>query len=321
MRTGALEDRPVLREELLHRRVPRVAMDEIGRGHVDCTDDPVVADVDDVDAAGRLLEPAEERALARERIREDRPVDAAVEARQQDVPAPIREQAIERREHAVEQRADRLAAEEAALLAQAPAEGAEERLPELPGGGLPPGPPPRPRPLPPPRSRAAPATTPAHCPAPRAALSRACARGRSSPLGQTALRRTRPRRLAPARAPPRSGSRRPGAPASRRRRSTPRRRGASGTAGDCSPVAVEIARARDAELRGDLLFEQRRSILRNIAAADAARELGSPLPREPLRPPRVELPLRDPERVDRDERAEAKPLVRERRQNLLLEKL
>ena len=54
-------------------------MQQIVRRDVHCAHDPVLADVEDVDACGRLLEVAEEQPAAGEGIREDRAVDTAVQ--------------------------------------------------------------------------------------------------------------------------------------------------------------------------------------------------------------------------------------------------
>jgi hypothetical protein len=97
---------------------------DIHRAH-----DPVPgARVEDVHARGRLLEVAEECALSGEREGEDRAVDAAMEDGEERVPAFVGEQPLERRQDAVEERADRLAAEEARLLGDDVAEDAGERL-------------------------------------------------------------------------------------------------------------------------------------------------------------------------------------------------
>ena len=60
-------------------------------------------------------------------MRENRAVDASVQHREDGVPGGIREQPLERREDAVVERADRLAAEEARLLGDDVLEGGEER--------------------------------------------------------------------------------------------------------------------------------------------------------------------------------------------------
>ena len=91
-------------------------MRQIVRRDVHRAHDPVVAHVEDVDAGGRLLEVAEERAPAGERAREDRAVDAPVQDGEQDVPAVVGQQAVDRGQDAVEERADRLAGEEARVL-------------------------------------------------------------------------------------------------------------------------------------------------------------------------------------------------------------
>ena len=92
---------------------------------------PVVAVVEDVDARGRLLEVAEVRAAAGERMRDEDPVDAAVEHGERGLPL-LGEQPVERRQHAVERLAERLAAEEARLLV-ADLQRADEHLLELLG--------------------------------------------------------------------------------------------------------------------------------------------------------------------------------------------
>ena len=98
---------------------------------VDRADDPVGPprrDVEHVEAARRLLEAAEEHPLARQRVREDRPVDGAVSDDERRVPAVVGDEAIERGEDAVEELADRLAAEEALLVRDDAAERVDERL-------------------------------------------------------------------------------------------------------------------------------------------------------------------------------------------------
>src|SRR6267142_5558599 len=68
----------VLVPELLHRRRPwRAHVGRVVRRVVDGADDPVAVrvHVEDVDAAGRLLEAAEERPLADECPAQDRAVD------------------------------------------------------------------------------------------------------------------------------------------------------------------------------------------------------------------------------------------------------
>ena len=97
----------------------------------DGANDPVVTDVEDVDAARRLLEVAEHRAAADQRVREDRAVDAAVEHRQDGVPPRIGYEAVDRRQDTVEQRADRLTAQEPGVLGHDVAPGLDERALEL----------------------------------------------------------------------------------------------------------------------------------------------------------------------------------------------
>ena len=100
---------------------------------VDRAHDPLVVarDVEHVEAARRLLEAAEEHALAGQRVREDRAVDGAVRDDERGVPAAVGDEPLDRREHAVEELADRLAAEEPLLVRHDAAEGADERLLEL----------------------------------------------------------------------------------------------------------------------------------------------------------------------------------------------
>ena len=72
-------------------------MCRIVRGVVDRADDECASgvDVENVDATRRLLEAAEENALARRGAAEDRAVDRAVQHEQRDVPAGIGEQRVE----------------------------------------------------------------------------------------------------------------------------------------------------------------------------------------------------------------------------------
>ena len=70
-------------------------------------------------------------APAGERAGEDRAVDAAVEDREHDVPVVRREQPVDRGQNAVEERADRLAGEEAGVLGNDAAKGVGERALEL----------------------------------------------------------------------------------------------------------------------------------------------------------------------------------------------
>src|SRR5688572_8261551 len=93
--------------ELFHRSQAASKVHEVGGCDVDGADDPVVADVEDVDAPGSLLEVTEERSAAGERVGEDRAVHAAVQDGEQHVPATVGEEALERVEHAVEERSDR----------------------------------------------------------------------------------------------------------------------------------------------------------------------------------------------------------------------
>ena len=96
-------------------------------------DDPLVAHVEHVHAARRLLEVAEEHALAGEREGEDRAVDGAVEHRERRVPAPVGQEPVERGQHAVEELADGLAPEEALVVRDDAAEGVDELGLELLG--------------------------------------------------------------------------------------------------------------------------------------------------------------------------------------------
>src|SRR5690348_2276421 len=92
---------------------------------VDRAHDPpsVGADVEDVDAAGRLLESAQEGSVPGEGVAEDRPVDGAVEHEQRSVPVCVGEERVDLRQDAVEERADRLPAEKSRLERDDPAEG------------------------------------------------------------------------------------------------------------------------------------------------------------------------------------------------------
>ena len=89
------------------RRVKRVVRHVVDRAH-----DPgsIVADVEHVDARGRLLERAEVGTAARERVGQQQPVHAAVEDCDRRAPLPG-QQPLERRQHAVERLAERLTAE------------------------------------------------------------------------------------------------------------------------------------------------------------------------------------------------------------------
>ena len=99
---------------------------------VDRADDPaVVANVEHVDARRRLLERPEVGAVARERVRDDDPVDAAVKDGQRGVPVPG-EQPLQSRVDAVERLPQRFTAEEALRLVL-DLERADERSLELVG--------------------------------------------------------------------------------------------------------------------------------------------------------------------------------------------
>src|SRR5438270_12885099 len=98
---------------------------------VDRADDPpaVLADVEDVDAAGRLLESAQEGPLSDEGVTEDRRVDRPVQDEQRRVPDCVGDELVELRKDAVEERADRLPAEKPRLDRDDPAEcGGHHRL-------------------------------------------------------------------------------------------------------------------------------------------------------------------------------------------------
>ena len=97
-------------------------MREIVRRDVHGSHDPVVADVEDRDRCVRELEVAEKRTRARERVREERTNRAAVRDDERDVPAGFAGEAFQRRDGTVEQRADRLAAEERCVFGKRAAE-------------------------------------------------------------------------------------------------------------------------------------------------------------------------------------------------------
>ena len=122
---------PVLLHRRGARRMQRVVRDVVHRPHdpvLRARPRPLVTDVEHVDARGRLLEAAEVGAAAGQRVREDDPVDAAVEDREQRVPV-AGQQPLERRQDAVEQLAERLAAEEARRLVVGPERADERPLP------------------------------------------------------------------------------------------------------------------------------------------------------------------------------------------------
>src|SRR4051794_11065130 len=107
-------------------------MEGVVRDVVDGPDDPAaVAVIEDVDAGRCLFEVAEVRAAAGEGVRDEDAVHAAVEDGERRFPI-FREQAVERRQDAVECLAERLAAQEARLLI-ADLERAHEHLLELLG--------------------------------------------------------------------------------------------------------------------------------------------------------------------------------------------
>src|SRR3954465_7027746 len=90
----------------------RVVRDVVNRAH-----DPaaVVAEVEHIDARGRLFERAEVGPAAGGRGGDEDAVDAAVEDRERRLPR-LADEPVERRKHAVERLAERLAAEEALVL-------------------------------------------------------------------------------------------------------------------------------------------------------------------------------------------------------------
>ena len=121
----------VLLPELLHRRP---ALGPHVRGVIgrvpDAADDEraLAVDVEDVDAGRRLLERAEKDSLAGEGAAEDGAVDGTVQDEEHDVPACVREQCVQLGDHAVEQLADRLAAEEPRVERDDAAEGGRHHL-------------------------------------------------------------------------------------------------------------------------------------------------------------------------------------------------
>src|SRR6266540_1488220 len=86
-------------------------------------------------------------------------------------------------------------------------------------------------------------------------------------------------------------------------------------------VAIQVARARHAQLRGHVLLEERERALRYVARADPPRQLLELRPRQPALVAGGELALRDAEAVQRDEQVEAQAPVVEQRQHLRLEEL
>jgi len=127
----------ILLQQLLHRARARPEVDGIVRRDVDAAHDPAVgANVEHVDTGRRLLEIPEEDPLAGEGAREDGAVDAAVQNGENDVPGPVRQEAVDRSAHPLEQRRDRLPAEKARLRRDDVSEDAGEGLLELVLGDL-----------------------------------------------------------------------------------------------------------------------------------------------------------------------------------------
>ena len=87
-------------------------MEEVVRRDVDGAHDPLaaLAEVEDVDARGRLLEVAEVEPPPRQGVRQDRAVDAAVEDGECRVPVVGGDDRVDGGEDAIEELADRLAA-------------------------------------------------------------------------------------------------------------------------------------------------------------------------------------------------------------------
>ena len=80
---------------MLHRRLAR-RVERVVRDVVDGADDPtVVAEIEDVDARGRLLEGAEVGAVAGERVGDDDAIDAAVEDGERDVPVRVGKESVD----------------------------------------------------------------------------------------------------------------------------------------------------------------------------------------------------------------------------------
>ena len=186
---------PVLLPVALHRRGAMRDVEEVVRRDVHGADDPLatLAEVEHVDAGGRLLEVAEEHPLAGERVREDRAVDAAVEDGERGVPAVVVRRGARRRG-----RPGRRARRSTLLGGTASRSGSRRgtrgrtragaRPPESPRAGRP-------------GSRGARARTPARCRAPRWTRSRACAEGRCRARGRARSRRAPRRPPSPARSP------------------------------------------------------------------------------------------------------------------------
>src|SRR5690348_10875967 len=94
----------ILLPELLHRGAPgRGLADGVVRRVADRPYDEVASrvDVEDVDAAGRLLERAEKDAVPGQCAAEDRAVHRAVEDEQDDVPALVGQEGVELGQDAV----------------------------------------------------------------------------------------------------------------------------------------------------------------------------------------------------------------------------
>ena len=106
-------------------------MERVVRDVVDRPHDPraVGAEIEHVDARRRLLERAEVRTAAGQRLRKQDPVHPAVEHRERRLPF-ARDELVEGRQHAVERLTERLAAEEPRGLV-AHLERADEELLEL----------------------------------------------------------------------------------------------------------------------------------------------------------------------------------------------
>jgi aminoglycoside phosphotransferase (APT) family kinase protein len=105
--------------------VEQVVRRDIHRPH-----DPLaaVAEVEHIHARRRLLERAEVHPLAGEREGENGPIDSAVQHRQGRLPSVVLDEPAEGGHDAVEQLADRLAAEEARIVRDHSAEGVDELL-------------------------------------------------------------------------------------------------------------------------------------------------------------------------------------------------
>src|SRR3954467_15441307 len=132
---GTLRSSPtrveVLLPQLFHRRRARRALVHgVVRRVADGANDEGArrVDVENVDAARRLLECSEEDAVAGQRSAEDRAVHGSVEHEKRDVPGFVCEECVDLGDDAVEELADALAAEELRLVRHDAPEGGRHHL-------------------------------------------------------------------------------------------------------------------------------------------------------------------------------------------------